>query len=147
MKAVLQRVAEARVDVEGETVGAIGPGLLVLFCAERDDTEDEARFFAHKVAAMRIFTDEAGKLNRAIKDMGGAVLVVSQFTLAGRWRKGNRPDFGRAAAPDDGRRLLAVFEAALEAEGLSVARGRFGANMKVSLVNDGPITMIMESAP
>jgi D-tyrosyl-tRNA(Tyr) deacylase len=144
MRAVLQRVSEASVTVAGETVGRIGPGLLVLFCAEGGDTDADAAFFARKIAAMRIFADDAGKMNRSIGDAGGAVLAVSQFTLAARWRRGNRPGFSDAAAPAEGARLYDLFCEGLREEGLTVETGRFGAEMSVALVNDGPVTIVMD---
>ncbi|MEN3974165.1 D-aminoacyl-tRNA deacylase [Emcibacter sp. SYSU 3D8] len=150
MLALLQRVTEAAVSVanpEGkwETVGAIGPGLLVLLCAEHGDTGDDARYFAGKIARMRLFPDDAGKTNLSVRDVNGAALVVSQFTLAADWRKGNRPGFSRAAAPDEARALYEAFCALLAAEGVPVETGRFAASMQVSLVNDGPFTIWMDS--
>lgn len=144
MKAVLQRVSEACVSVDGKAVGEIGAGLLVLFCAEPEDTRDKAAFFARKIAAMRIFEDDAGKMNLSVRDIGGAVLAVSQFTLAAEWRKGNRPGFSRAAEPGLGEAIYENFCSCLRDEGVPVETGRFGANMKVSLINDGPVTMIMD---
>lgn len=145
MKAVLQRVSEACVRIDGETVGAIDRGLLVLFCADEGDTEANVSFFARKIALMRIFADEDGKMNRSVVDVGGAVLAVSQFTLAAQWRKGNRPGFSAAADPVEGERLYDLFCAALRDQGLPVETGRFGANMQVGLTNDGPITIVMDS--
>ena len=145
MKAVLQRVSEACVRIDGETVGAIDRGLLVLFCADEGDTEANVSFSARKIALMRIFADEDGKMNRSVVDVGGAVLAVSQFTLAAQWRKGNRPGFSAAADPVEGERLYDLFCAALRDQGLPVETGRFGANMQVGLTNDGPITIVMDS--
>lgn len=145
MKTVLQRVSEASVAVNGETVGAIDRGLMVLFCAEEGDSEGDISFFTRKIAAMRIFPDDAGKMNRSVKDVGGAVLAISQFTLAADWRKGNRPGFSKAAAPEEGKRLYERFCQALSDEGLVVETGIFAADMKVSLVNDGPVTIVMDS--
>lgn len=145
MKVVLQRVSEACVRIDGETVGAIDRGLLVLFCAEEGDTDANVSFFARKIALMRIFADEDGKMNRSVVDVGGAVLAVSQFTLAAQWRKGNRPGFSAAADPVEGERLYDLFCAALRDQGLPVETGRFGANMQVGLTNDGPITIMMDS--
>ena len=145
MKAVLQRVARASVTVDGTVSGRIDEGLLVLLCAERDDTDADAAFFARKVASMRIFADADGKMNRSVKDIGGGVLVVSQFTLAADWRKGNRPGFSRAAAPDEGNRLYEYFCDCVTDEGLPVERGVFGAHMAVELLNDGPVTIVMDS--
>lgn len=144
MKLLVQRVARASVTIEGDTVGAIGQGLLVLVCGEPGDTQDDVTFLARKVTALRIFADEAGKMNRALGDVGGAVLAVSQFTLAARWRKGNRPGFTDAAPPEEGERLYNAFVAALRAEGAAVETGRFGADMQVELVNDGPITLWLD---
>jgi D-tyrosyl-tRNA(Tyr) deacylase len=145
MRALVQRVSEASVTVDGEIIGRIGHGLLVLVCAETGDGEDDARFFAGKIARMRIFTDDNGKMNLALGDVGGAVLAVSQFTLAARWRKGNRPGFSDAADPATGRRLYDAFCRFLRDEGIDVETGRFAADMKVALVNDGPVTIWMDS--
>lgn len=145
MKALLQRVTEASVSVEDAVVGTIGPGLVVLFCAEPDDSDEDAGFLARKIAAMRIFRDDAGKMNRALTDVGGAVLAVSQFTLAADWRRGNRPGFSRAAGPEKGEALYENFCARLRSEGVSVQTGRFGAEMQVQLVNDGPVTIWMDT--
>ncbi|MCE8440611.1 D-aminoacyl-tRNA deacylase [Rhodovulum sulfidophilum] len=145
MRALVQRVSEAAVRVDGTTIGEIGPGLLVLVCAMAGDTEAEADKLARRIARMRIFRDEAGKMNRALLDTGGAALVVSQFTLAADTASGNRPGFSRAAAPDLGERLYLRFAEALAAEGIEVATGRFGADMKVALVNDGPVTIWIET--
>lgn len=144
MKAVLQRVSEASVRVDGDIVGEIGSGLLVLVCAMQGDTEANADKLAAKVAKCRIFQDDAGKMNRSVQDIGGSVLVVSQFTLAADTVSGNRPGFSRAAAPADGERLYEYFADQLRALGLTVETGRFGADMKVSLLNDGPVTIPME---
>ncbi|MBK5924571.1 D-tyrosyl-tRNA(Tyr) deacylase [Rhodovulum sulfidophilum] len=145
MRALVQRVSEAAVRVDGTAIGEIGPGLLVLVCAMAGDTEAEADKLARRIARMRIFRDEAGKMNRALLDTGGAALVVSQFTLAADTASGNRPGFSRAAAPDLGERLYLRFAEALAAEGIKVATGRFGADMKVALVNDGPVTIWIET--
>lgn len=131
--------------MDADIVGAIGQGLLILVCAERGDTDEDAAYFARKIARMRIFTDDAGKMNRSVLDIGGAALVVSQFTLAADWKKGNRPGFSGAAAPDEGERLYNLFCAKLGAEGLPVRTGRFAADMQVALVNDGPVTIPMTS--
>jgi D-tyrosyl-tRNA(Tyr) deacylase len=141
----VQRVTEAAVNVGGETVGAIGQGLLVLLCAEHGDTEDDARHFAGKIARMRLFPDNDGKTNLSVLDVNGSALVVSQFTLTADWRKGNRPGFSRAAAPDLAKALYERFCALLAAEGVPVETGRFAASMAVSLVNDGPFTIWMDS--
>ncbi len=145
MRALLQRVAGASVTVEGETVGAIDSGLLVLLCAVEGDGEVEAAFLAQKIAKLRIFADADGKMNLALRDVGGAALAVSQFTLAADWRKGNRPSFIRAAAPQEGERLYDYFCDELKGQNIVVERGRFGAEMKVSLVNDGPVTIWLDT--
>jgi len=145
MRAILQRVSEASVEVDGDIVGQIGRGLLVLVCAMQGDTDEQAAFLARKVAAMRIFQDDAGKMNRSVKDVGGAVLAVSQFTLAAEWRKGNRPGFSTAAPPAEGERLYRVFCQKLIEEGLPVETGVFAADMKVRLLNDGPVTIPMDT--
>ncbi|MCO6381361.1 D-aminoacyl-tRNA deacylase [Oceanicola sp. 502str15] len=146
MRALLQRVLEASVTVEGERISEIGPGLLVLVCAMEGDTEAEAEKLAARVAKLRIFQDEAGKMNRALTDVGGAALVVSQFTLAADTRRGNRPGFSTAAAPEQGRALYEHFATSLAGLGIPVQRGRFAADMKVALVNDGPITIWLDTA-
>ncbi|MCX7251839.1 MAG: D-aminoacyl-tRNA deacylase [Burkholderiales bacterium] len=144
MKAVLQRVSEARVTVEGEVIGEIGPGLLVLLCAERGDTEAVADKLLAKMLKLRIFADEAGKMNRSLQDIGGGLLLVSQFTLAADTSGGNRPSFGQAAAPDEGRRLYDYVVAQARAAHPVVQTGRFAADMQVQLVNDGPVTIPMQ---
>ena len=145
MRALVQRVREADVRVEGEVVGQCGAGLMILVCAMPGDDEAVAQALAAKIAKLRIFTDEAGKMNRSLLDTGGGALVVSQFTLAADTSRGNRPGFSAAAAPEDGRRLYEHFAAALAALGVPVETGRFGADMKVRLVNDGPVTIWIES--
>lgn len=145
MRALLQRVSEARVVVDRAVLGEIGTGLLVLVCAMQGDTEADAQKLAAKVAKLRIFQDAAGKMNRSVRDVGGAALVVSQFTLAADTSRGNRPGFSAAAPPEIGERLYLAFAAALQDQGVPVATGRFGADMKVSLTNDGPVTIWMES--
>lgn len=144
MRAVLQRVTEAAVRVDGAVVGQCGPGLMILVCAMQGDTEANADLLAAKVSKCRIFEDEAGKMNRSVLDIGGSALVVSQFTLAADTSRGNRPGFSSAAAPEDGRRLYEHFARALADLGVPVQTGQFAADMKVSLVNDGPITIWME---
>ena len=144
MRALVQRVLSASVTVDSEISGQIGPGLLVLVCAMQDDTDDLADWLAQKVAKLRIFQDDAGKMNRSLLDIGGSALVVSQFTLAAD-TKGNRPGFSRAAPPDRGRDLYEKFSAALAAKGVPVANGIFGADMKVALVNDGPVTIWLDT--
>src|SRR6056297_120257 len=145
MRALLQRVSHASVTVEGEVVGQTGPGLLILICAMQGDEEAQADHLAAKIAKLRIFTDEAGKMNLSVRDMGGSALVVSQFTLAADTSRGNKPGFSTAAPPEEGRRLYEYFAKALEAQGVPVDTGRFGADMKVALLNDGPVTIWMES--
>ncbi|MBL9056091.1 MAG: D-tyrosyl-tRNA(Tyr) deacylase [Rhodobacteraceae bacterium] len=145
MRAVLQRVSRASVTVEGAVTGQIGPGLLILICAMQGDTEAEADRLAAKIVKLRIFKDEAGKMNRSVKDIGGAALVVSQFTLAADLR-GNRPGFSTAAAPDEGKRLYEHFSARIATEGVPVQNGIFGADMDVALSNDGPVTIWMDTA-
>ncbi len=144
MRALIQRVSEAAVRVEGEVTGEIGPGLLVLVCAMQGDSEAQAEALAAKIAKLRIFKDDAGKMNLSVRDIGGAALVVSQFTLAADTSRGNRPGFSTAAPPAEGERLYDYFAQRLEGEGVPVATGRFGADMKVSLLNDGPVTIWME---
>ncbi len=144
MKVALQRVTEARVDVNGGTIGKIAAGLLVFVCAERGDTDDQVRYFAEKIAKMRIFADSAGKTNLSILDVGGSALVISQFTLAAEWRKGNRPGFSRAEAPARAEQLFNHFCDVLRHSEVPVETGRFGADMQVSLVNDGPMTILMD---
>lgn len=144
MKAVLQRVSEARVTVEGELIGEIGQGLLVLLCAERGDTEAVADKLLAKLLKLRIFSDEAGKMNRSLQDIGGGLLLVSQFTLAADTSGGNRPSFGQAAAPDEGRRLYDYVVAQARAAHPVVQTGRFAADMQVQLVNDGPVTIPLQ---
>ena len=144
MRLLLQRVARARVRVDGAVIGEVGPGLLILACAMRGDEEAGARRLAAKCAALRIFPDAAGRMNRSLLDAGGGALVVSQFTLAADTARGNRPGFSAAAPPEEGRRLVEILAAALQEAGVPVATGRFGADMQVELVNDGPVTIWME---
>lgn len=146
MRALIQRVSEASVTVDDEIIGEIGSGLLVLLCAMQGDTEAEADRLAAKIAKLRVFQDEAGKMNRSVSDIGGAVLAVSQFTLAADTKRGNRPGFATASAPDTGARLYSYFCTALGGLDLPVAQGRFGADMKVRLLNDGPVTIWMDTA-
>jgi len=145
MRAVVQRVKRACVTVSGETAGEIGPGLLVLLGVGRDDTEAAADYLAEKVAGLRIFEDEAGRMNRAVGEIGGAVLVVSQFTLYGDVRRGKRPSFDAAARPEQARRLYEYFADKLRATGLRCETGRFQEMMEVELVNDGPVTILLDS--
>ena len=144
MKALVQRVRQARVEIEGEVVGAIDAGLLVLLCAERGDGELQADRLLAKLLKLRIFSDEAGKMNRSVQDTGGGLLIVSQFTLAADLGAGNRPSFTGAAAPDEGRRLYDYFVAKARAAHPVVATGVFAADMQVHLVNDGPVTIPMQ---
>ena len=141
MISLLQRVSEARVDIDGQTVGAIGPGLLVLVCAEPDDTEAVGEKLLAKILKLRIFSDEAGKMNRSVQDVGGGLLIVSQFTLAADTKSGKRPGFTGAAPPARGEALYEAFVKAARAQHLLVHTGRFGADMKVHLINDGPVTI------
>jgi len=146
MRALLQRVGEARVAVAGEDVGRIGPGLLIFVCAMSGDTEAAVAPFATKIARLRIFRDDAGKMNRSLIDTRGAALVVSQFTLAADTARGNRPGFTAAAPPETGERLYLSFAQALRDLGVPVETGHFGADMEVQLVNDGPVTIWMDNA-
>ena len=146
MRALVQRVTRADVRVDDDVTGEIGAGLLILVCAMQGDTDADTTPFAARIAKLRIFPDDAGKMNRSLLDTGGAALVVSQFTLAADTRRGNRPGFSSAAAPEDGQRLYAAFGEALAGLGVPVAWGRFGADMQVSLVNDGPVTIWLDSA-
>ena len=143
MMALLQRVSEASVRVDGELIGQIGQGLLVLVCAEKGDTEAVADKLLTKLLKLRIFGDESGKMNRSVQDVGGGLLLVSQFTLAADVAGGNRPSFTQAAAPEEGRRLYAHFVAQAQKAHPVVQTGRFAADMKVALVNDGPVTIPM----
>jgi D-tyrosyl-tRNA(Tyr) deacylase len=145
MRAVLQRVSEARVRVGGEVVGQIGRGLLVLLGVAPDDAPEQVRWLADKVVGLRVFADADGKMNLGVADVGGAVLVVSQFTLYGDCSKGRRPSFIGAAPPETAIPLYEAFVAAVKALGVPVATGRFGALMQVELVNDGPVTLIVDS--
>jgi len=138
---VIQRVSQARVEVQGRAVGEIGPGLLVLVCAERGDVEAQADKLLAKILKLRIFSDEAGKMNRSVQDIRGGLLLVSQFTLAADTSGGNRPSFTNAAAPDEGRRLYEYLVAQARQAHPVVQTGEFAADMKVHLVNDGPVTI------
>ncbi|SFM72807.1 D-aminoacyl-tRNA deacylase [Variovorax sp. OV329] len=144
MKAVVQRVREARVEIDAEVVGAIGAGLMVLVCAERGDSESQADRLLAKLLKLRIFSDEAGKMNRSVQDVRGGLLIVSQFTLAADLGGGNRPSFGGAAAPEEGRRLYDYFVQKARESHPVVATGVFAADMQVHLVNDGPVTIPMQ---
>lgn len=145
MRAVLQRVSEASVEVDGQTVGAIGAGWLVLLGVAKGDGDEDANRLAEKVAGLRAFEDEAGKMNRSVAEVGGGVLVVSQFTLLGDCRGGRRPSFTEAAEPAEAERLYRRFADRLAAVGLPVATGVFRAMMRVSLINDGPVTLLLDS--
>jgi D-aminoacyl-tRNA deacylase len=145
MRALVQRVSEATVRVDGEITGKCDTGLLVLICAMKGDSEVQADKLAAKISKLRIFTDEAGKMNRSLRDIEGSALVVSQFTLAADTRRGNRPGFSTAAAPEDGNRLYKYFAQALRDLSVPVGTGIFGADMKVSLVNDGPVTIWIDT--
>lgn len=144
MRALVQRVSEASVTVDGTIIGQIGPGLLILVCAMQGDTAGKPAALAAKIAKLRIFRDEAERMNRSLLDVGGAALVVSQFTLAADTSRGNRPGFSAAAPPADGEQLYEAFAEALAGLGPQVERGRFGADMKVALVNDGPVTIWLD---
>ncbi|CAI6082496.1 D-aminoacyl-tRNA deacylase [Cohnella sp. JJ-181] len=145
MKVVLQRVSGARVEVEGNTIGEIGAGLLLLVGVGHEDTESDAAWMADKIGGLRIFEDETGKMNLSVKDTGGAILSVSQFTLFGDCRKGRRPNFMGAARPDAASALYDRFNDLLREAGLTVETGTFGAMMDVSLTNDGPVTLILDT--
>jgi D-tyrosyl-tRNA(Tyr) deacylase len=145
MRACVQRVRQAQVTVEGEVVGRIGPGLLVLLGVAEGDEEDDARQLADKIVSLRIFDDDAGKMNRSLADAHGAMLVVSQFTLLGDCRKGRRPSFDAAAPPEVARSLYEQFVARVREQGIEVATGRFREMMQVELTNDGPVTLLLDS--
>jgi len=153
MKAVLQRASSANVIVDGVVIGqlkpqldgASGAGLVILLGVEQADVEGDSSYLAQKTAQLRIFSDKDGKMNLSVKDVAGSVLVISQFTLIADWRKGRRPGFSAAAAPAEGERLYLHFVEALRKEGLHVETGSFGAHMEVTLTNDGPVTLILES--
>ena len=145
MRAVLQRVGSARVLVGGDEVGAISGGLLVLLGVAPADSADQARWMADKIVGLRVFADEDGKMNRDVQEAGGGVLVVSQFTLFADCKKGRRPSFTGAATPEVAIPLYEAFVAAIRAHGIRVETGRFGADMRVELVNDGPVTLILDS--
>lgn len=146
MRALLQRVHHASVVVDGIKIGEIGSGLLILICAMQGDTAAEADQLATKIAKLRIFKDELGKMNISLKDSGGGALVVSQFTLAADTSRGNRPGFSSAANPEDGRRLYEHFVQAVQALGITTATGSFGADMDVSLTNAGPVTIWLDTS-
>jgi D-tyrosyl-tRNA(Tyr) deacylase len=145
VRAVVQRVAEASCRVEGQVVGAIGPGLVVLLGVGQGDTDAEAEYLAEKVLHLRVFSDEDGLMNRSVRDTGGGLLVVSQFTLHGDARKGRRPSYSEAAPPEEAQRLYERFVERLRPSGLRVATGVFRAMMDVALVNHGPVTILLDS--
>lgn len=146
MRAVVQRVSRASVTVEGRVIGEIGPGLLVLVGVSAGDTEGDADYLARKIAGLRVFEDQDGKMNRSVADAGGAVLAVSQFTLYGDVRRGKRPSFDNAARPERARELYEHFVAQIRRSGLRCETGQFQAMMSVSLVNEGPVTLLLDSS-
>lgn len=145
MRAVIQRVTEARVEVEGKVIGQIGNGLLVYLGVAKEDAEADAQFMAEKLANLRIFSDDAGKMNRSVIDIGGGVLLVSQFTLYGDCRKGRRPGFDAAGEPTMAERLYEKVAELIAASDVPVEKGSFGAHMHVTSVNDGPVTFLLDS--
>jgi len=145
MRIVIQRVSQAKVTVQGKEVGAIGPGLCLFLGVAKGDTEEDSTYLAQKSVELRIFEDDEGKFNRTLLDVGGEILVVSQFTLYGDCTKGRRPSFSHAASPEDAERLYQQFVQKLRDRGLNVATGQFQAKMEVSLVNSGPVTFIIDS--
>lgn len=146
MRALLQRVSDASVTVDGNTIGACGPGLLILVCAMPEDTEQTADALALKISKLRLFKDDAGKMNLSLVQTGGSALVVSQFTLAADTSRGNRPGFSGAAKPDEAKALYLHFAQALGALGIAAQTGEFGADMAVNLTNDGPVTIWLDTA-
>lgn len=145
MKAVLQRVSSASVTVDGQRVGEIGHGLLILLGVQNGDRDEDSVYLAGKTVDLRIFEDDQGKMNRSLIETGGKALVVSQFTLFADWRKGRRPGFTRAASPAEGNRLYEHFVEQVRGRGVTVVTGVFGAHMEVALVNDGPVTLILDT--
>ena len=145
MKAVIQRVSRANVDVNDETIGKIGRGFLVLLGVANEDTDEDMDYLVKKITQMRIFEDESGKMNLSLKDVGGEILIISQFTLFASTKKGNRPSFTEAGAPDFSKEMYLKFIAACRDCGIHTEEGEFGAHMMVSLVNDGPVTITMDS--
>lgn len=145
MRAVVQRVTEADVTVDGQIIGAIESGLVILLGVETGDTQTDLEYLAEKVVGLRIFSDAAGKMNHSLADVGGGALIISQFTLLGDVRKGKRPSFIAAAAPDIARQLYEQFCARVSAAGITVATGQFAADMQVRLINDGPVTLVIDS--
>lgn len=146
MRLVIQRARDARVDVDGKTLGSISHGFVVLVGITHDDTEQDADYLVKKLSGLRVFEDSEGKMNLSVKDVGGKILSISQFTLYGDTRKGNRPSFIHAARPEKAEPLYEYFNSSLRNLGLEVETGRFGADMKVYLMNDGPVTICMDSA-
>jgi D-tyrosyl-tRNA(Tyr) deacylase len=146
MRAVVQRVSRAQVVIDGEIAGQIGLGLLILLGVGHDDTEVDANYLAEKIAGLRVFEDDSGKMNRSVQDVGGSVLAVSQFTLYGDVRRGKRPSFDRASPPEKARQLYESFVARIRSTGLRCETGRFQERMKVELVNGGPVTILLDSA-
>jgi len=144
MRALIQRVTDAKVVVDGATIGEIGAGLLILVCAMQGDDAAKSAQLAAKISKLRIFADDAGKMNLSLKETGGAALIVSQFTLAGDTSRGNRPGFSSAARPDEGRLLYQTFINDVSALGIHTETGEFGADMKVTLTNDGPVTLWLD---
>ncbi|MBX9670674.1 MAG: D-tyrosyl-tRNA(Tyr) deacylase [Candidatus Obscuribacterales bacterium] len=147
MKAVLQRVSSASVTVDGQCVGKIEKGLVILLGVETGDCDSDSTYLAQKAVELRIFPDADNKMNLSLADAGGQALIVSQFTLIADWKKGRRPGFSRAARPEEGNRLYEHFIAAVRQQGIHVETGIFGADMDVALVNDGPVTLILETEP
>lgn len=145
MRALVQRIRSGHVEVDGQVIGKAGPGLLVLVCAMQNDGPETAHQLAKKIAKLRIFTDDNAKMNRSVLDTGGDVLVVSQFTLAADARRGNRPGFSAAASPDQAKALYETFAAEFSNFGVPVQTGRFGADMQVHLINDGPVTIWLDT--
>ncbi len=145
MRALIQRITEAQVTVSGEIIGSADQGLLILVCAMQGDVEAGGTKLAQKITKLRIFRDDEGRMNRSLIDTGGSALIVSQFTLGADTSRGNRPGFSQTASPDEGRRLYDVFVADFKALGIATQTGQFGADMKVSLTNDGPVTIWMDT--
>nr|WP_319218108.1 D-aminoacyl-tRNA deacylase [uncultured Trichococcus sp.] len=145
MRVVVQKVTEASVSVDGETIGKIGMGFMLLVGIGKDDAQEDVHYLARKVSNLRVFEDEEGRMNRSLKDVDGAILSISQFTLFADTKKGNRPSFINAAPPELGEALYQTFNESLRAEGFLVASGKFGAHMAVSLINDGPVTILIDS--
>ncbi len=145
MRAVIQRVSQGSVLVDGEEIGAIGSGLVILLGVHRDDNTEDGKYLARKIVNLRIFSDENGKMNRSLLDVGGQALIVSQFTLWGDTRKGRRPSFIQAAEPDQAEKLYQDFVSEMDRQNVTTATGEFGAVMELALINDGPVTLILDS--